>query len=89
MWGGLIATLNSARATAGKASLGFLNPALYKLAAAYPAAFTDVTVGDNTCTEDGCTPGCTGYGAAKGWDAVTGFGTPVYPKLASAFATLP
>lgn len=32
-----------------------------------PAAFRDITVGDNACTEDGCLPGCYGFKAAKGW----------------------
>lgn len=40
-------------------------------------AFTDVVSGSSA----GC--GTTGFPAAKGWDAVTGFGTPV--SLAQAF----
>jgi len=61
--------------------LGFLNPLLYQMYAEAPDAFTDVTVGDNKCTEDGCSPGCKGYYAAKGWDPVTGLGTPVADKM--------
>lgn len=41
-----------------------------------PGAFADITVGDNTCTEQGCFAACKGYYAAKGWDPVTGLGTP-------------
>jgi len=61
--------------------LGFLNPLLYKMYAEEPAAFTDVTVGDNRCTEDGCSAGCKGYKAARGWDPVTGLGTPNTDKM--------
>merc|ERR1711865_333335 len=57
--------------------LGFLNPLLYKMHQESPEAFTDVTVGDNKCTENGCFSSCKGYMAAKGWDPVTGLGTPV------------
>ena len=30
-----------------------------------------------------------GFSAAKGWDPVTGLGTPSYVRLAAAVATLP
>jgi hypothetical protein len=46
--------------------------AIYQVAASTPAAFTDVTLGDNTCTEYGCVTGCSGFGATAGWDATTG-----------------
>jgi tripeptidyl-peptidase-1 len=61
--------------------LGFLNPLLYQMYAEEPTAFTDVTIGDNKCTEDGCFASCKGYKAAKGWDPVTGLGTPVTTKM--------
>jgi len=66
--------------TKGK-PLGFLNPLLYQMYAAEPTAFTDVTSGDNKCTEDGCFSSCKGYYAAKGWDPVSGLGTPVASKM--------
>ena len=53
-------------------NLGFINPALYRLAnniATYKADFYDVTRGNN------------GYAASMGWDAVTGLGTPDAAKL--------
>ena len=53
---------------AGKPVLGFLNPMLYSTGS---AAFTDITSGSAT----GC--GTTGFPAQAGWDAVSGFGTPV------------
>lgn len=64
----VIALVNDARLAAGKPVLGFLNPWIYGGAF---AAFTDV--------KDGSSVGCDtdGFPAADGWDAVTGFGTPV------------
>jgi len=56
--------------------LGFLNPFLYQMWAACPQCSTDIVVGDNICPEEFCGPGCKGYITAKGWDPVTGLGTP-------------
>jgi len=64
--------------------LGFLNPLLYKIAASTPAAFHDITVGDNKCTEDGCSASCQGFLCAKGWDPVTGLGSPNTANLITA-----
>ena len=53
--------------------LGFINPALYRIAnnsAKYAADFYDVIQGTNKGGE------LPGYDASKGWDAVTGLGTP-------------
>jgi len=61
--------------------LGFLNPLLYQIYAERPQAFNDITVGDNKCTEMGCRTACKGYLATKGWDPVTGLGTPNYGEL--------
>ena len=38
--------------------------------------FHDITEGDNICPEEYCGPKCKGYVATKGWDPVTGLGTP-------------
>jgi subtilase family serine protease len=84
----IIALANSARLAAGKKTLGFVNPAIYQIAASTPTAFNDVTLGDNKCTEQGCAAGCTGFGAVKGFDAATGFGTPNIPILVAALAAL-
>ena len=51
---GLISLINGHLLKAGKSQLGFLNPALYEMAAKAPTAFKDVTVGDNKCTRDYC-----------------------------------
>ena len=61
--------------------LGFVNPALYKLAAssAYTRDFHAITVGDNTF--DGPGLHVQGYPAVRGWNPVTGLGTPIADKL--------
>jgi len=77
---GIFALLNDVRLQNGKPSLGFLNPFIYQNA----AAFNDITSGSSS--------GCTfseGWPAVKGWDAVTGVGTPNYAKLAAIVAALP
>eukprot|EP00746_Dinoflagellata_sp_MGD_P147116 gnl/MRDRNA2_/MRDRNA2_79495_c0_seq1.p1 gnl/MRDRNA2_/MRDRNA2_79495_c0~~gnl/MRDRNA2_/MRDRNA2_79495_c0_seq1.p1 ORF type:complete len:609 (-),score=144.66 gnl/MRDRNA2_/MRDRNA2_79495_c0_seq1:288-2114(-) len=78
---GIAAYLNDLSYSKKGKPLGFLNPLLYQMHAEAPEAFTDVTVGDNKCTEDGCFPSCKGYMATKGWDPVTGLGTPVADKM--------
>lgn len=64
----ILSLVNDALIGAGKSPLGFLNPWLYKRG---HKAFKDVTSGSAA----GCNT--TGFPAQKGWDAVTGFGTPV------------
>jgi len=76
---GVIGLLNDLRLQAGKAPLGFLNPLLYQNA----DAFFDVTTGSS----QGCIFG-KGWPATKGWDAVTGLGTPNYDKLAKVVSNL-
>lgn len=70
----VLALVNDALLSAGKPVLGFLNPWLYKGGS---AAFTDIL--------SGSAAGCevSGFPAGKGWDAVTGFGTPYFPKILS------
>ena len=71
----VLSLVNDALLAAGKSPLGFLNPWLYK--SGYKA-FTDVTQGSAV----GCDTA--GFEAAPGWDAVTGFGTPYFPKVVAA-----
>lgn len=81
--------LNEIAVTKTGNSLGFLNPLLYTMYAADPTTFTDITVGDNICPEYGCEGGnCKGYLAAKGWDPVTGLGTPVVTRMEAYVSTL-
>jgi tripeptidyl-peptidase I len=67
----IFSLVNDALIAAGKPPLGFLNPWLYQHAGSFPGAFNDITSGSAI----GCNT--TGFPAEKGWDAVTGFGTPV------------
>jgi subtilase family serine protease len=71
-WAGLIALADQ---EAGHA-LGFVNPAIYRIAQSpqYHKAFHDITAGNNTVSLNGTT--ITGYEAGTGWDPVTGWGTP-------------
>src|SRR5579883_2376168 len=75
VWAGLMAIANQ---TAGH-PLGFINPALYRLAASstYAQDFRDITAGNNTNDS----ANVQGYSAAPGWDPVTGLGSPNAEKL--------
>ncbi|WEW55299.1 vesicle formation at the endoplasmic reticulum [Emydomyces testavorans] len=82
----IIANLNSIRLAQGKPVLGFLNPFLYTIGR---EGFTDIVDGGST--------GCTGtdiysklptpivpyasWNATRGWDPVTGLGTPNFEIL--------
>ena len=82
----IVANLNAIRIDIGQPPLGFLNPFIYSRGY---QGFTDIVQGHST--------GCTGFdvssglrtphvpnaawAAAVGWDPVTGFGTPRFPKL--------
>jgi kumamolisin len=68
LWAGLVARFNQHLET----PVGWLNPLLYGPVAG-SGAFHDITSGNNG-----------GYAAAAGWDACTGWGTPVGSKLLSA-----
>jgi len=77
-WAGFLALVGSARKAAGKADLGFMNPAIYGMDAATRAAtFHDVTKGNNGL-----------YSAGPGWDAVTGWGSMQADALLNYFKTL-
>lgn len=72
---GVITLVNDALIAAGKPPLGFMNPWLYTIGF---QALNDVVHGSSFgCETDG-------FPAQKGWDAVTGFGTPNFPKLVQA-----
>jgi hypothetical protein len=63
------------------------NPTLYKIGqnrAEYPAAFHDIEKGNNTfaCTDvNGNTVTIAGYNAGGGWDAASGWGSPIVSHL--------
>ncbi len=79
---GIIAILNQSQVTKGfqkKPGLGNINPQLYRLAQAAPAAFHDITAGDNIvpCVQSspGCVTGTFGNTAGPGYDLATGLGS--------------
>ncbi len=74
---GIIGLIAAERQDKGKSTLGFINPMLYKLG---NVGF-DITQGASQ--DMNCFPlfPIPGFPAAKGWDAVTGLGTPRYDYL--------
>merc|ERR1712086_292363 len=72
----IISLLNEARIQAGKPQLGFLNPWIYQ----NTDAFTDVTLGNNAISISGKNRKY-GFNCTKGWDPVTGVGTPIFSKM--------
>ena len=81
--------VNARRLEAGLGPMGFILPALYKTGAG-TAMTTDVTEGGNRCCGNFEAPQpikkCPwGYNATQGWDPVTGFGIPDYPRFLAAF----
>lgn len=79
VWAAMLTLVNEERLAAGKRTVGFVNPVLY----ANPEVFNDIVVGSN--------PNCnsTGFLAAKGWDPVSGLGSPKFPKLLGLLMSLP
>lgn len=84
-WAGLIAMADQIAHSKGQGDVGYINPALYQIAAnpaQYAADFYDITVGCNQTTS------IPGYCASTGWDAVTGLGSPdaahLLPDLVAA-----
>jgi subtilase family serine protease len=78
IWGALFTLANASPGCAGS-SLGFVNPALYGIAAtAYASNFNDVTSGNNdfTTTNHG------EYPAGPGFDMASGLGSPNAASLA-------
>lgn len=76
---GMVALVNDARISAGKKQMGFLNPWVYK----NTDAFTDITKGNNAIGR-GLYNLRYGFNCTKGWDPVTGVGTPIFNKLLAA-----
>ncbi|KAI1822009.1 subtilisin-like protein [Xylaria intraflava] len=87
---GMVGLLNDARLKAHKPTLGFLNPLLYQ----NPEALDDVTLGGSTGCDGHARFGgppngspvipYASWNATKGWDPVSGLGSPNFPKLLKA-----
>ncbi|KAK3367586.1 peptidase S8/S53 domain-containing protein [Podospora didyma] len=76
----IITLINSERMNAGKGPVGFINPVLY----GSPDVLNDVVTGAN----EGCGAD-PAFRAARGWDAVTGLGSPDYERMRRLFMSLP
>lgn len=79
--GAMVTLWNDARLNAGKSPLGFINPLLYFMAEVNPSAFNDVVIGNNGARKGGAVICDESFGAAGGWDAATGVGTPNFPVM--------
>ncbi len=69
MWAGFLALANQQAAANGKSPVGFINPTIYAqnvTAATYASDFHDITSGTSGS-----------YSAVKGYDLVTGWGSPL------------
>src|SRR6185369_12158376 len=76
-----MALVNQQAVANGKATMGFVNPALYAIAkgAKYASAFHDITTGNNTNLSSP-----TKFMAGAGYDLCTGWGTPAGQGLINA-----
>jgi subtilase family serine protease len=77
VWAGYLALANQQAETDSGTTLGFINPALYAigLGSDYVADFHDITRGGNTA-----------FSAKKGYDLVTGWGSPNQSGLIGSLA---
>lgn len=76
-WAGYLALVNQQSVANGRGTLGFINPSLYTigLGSSYSTDFHDITSGSNGT-----------YSAIKGFDLVTGWGSPNGTGLINALA---
>jgi len=85
---GILTLINQKTGSQGQ---GNINPSLYSIAASTPAAFHDVTVGNNSqpCTigTTDCTSSPIGYDAGVGYDRASGLGSLDVSVLAGAIPT--
>jgi uncharacterized repeat protein (TIGR01451 family) len=83
LWAGFTALVNQQAANIGHAPVGFINPALYAIAAGpnYTSCFHDITTGNNKWS---ASP--TLFSAVSGYDLCTGLGTPNGTSLINALA---
>jgi tripeptidyl-peptidase-1 len=75
----LVSLLNDARSRHGRPSMGYLNPWIY----ANPDMFLDIVVGSNAINRYGF-PVRYGFNCSRGWDPVTGLGSPMFDKMLQA-----
>ncbi len=83
LWAGFTALVNQQAANIGRGPVGFINPAVYTIAASgsYTNCFHDITTGNNTWSGSP-----TLFYAVPGYDLCTGLGTPNGTGLINALA---
>ena len=92
VFAGLVSLLNDWRFNNNQPPLGPLNTLFYQMWETNPGTFQDIVIGNNTGTEasllhpHGVT--CLGYGATKGWDPVTGLGSPNFQNVLNYISDL-
>jgi subtilase family serine protease len=86
LWAGFMAIENEQAATAGRASGGFINPAIYAIGKGtnYAGCFHDITVSNNFWPSSP-----TNFPAVPGYDLCTGWGTPAGQFLMNTLAGPP
>ena len=86
LWAGFTALVNQQAVAAGRAPVGFLNPALYTIGrgASYTSNFHDITTGNNFSSSSP-----TKFSAVAGYDLCTGWGTPNGTNLINTLAGPP
>ena len=77
-WAGFMALVNEQAALVGYPPIGFINPDIYALGktSSYKNDFHDITSGNNDCCGQSKF-----WNAVKGYDLVTGWGSPTGPDL--------
>jgi uncharacterized repeat protein (TIGR01451 family) len=85
LWGGFAALVNQQAAINGHPPVGFINPALYTIAAStnYANCFHDIVTGNNEWRNS-----LTLFSATTGYDLCTGLGTPNGNNLITALVAL-
>jgi subtilase family serine protease len=83
LWAAFMALVNQQAVANGKATMGFLNPALYSIGTGtnYTSCFHDIHSGNN---ENADSP--SRFSAVPGYDLCTGWGTPAGQTLINALA---
>ncbi len=86
LWAGFTALINQQEAALGRTPVGFINPAIYAIAAGpnYTTCFHDITTGNNFWSSS---PSL--FSTAAGYDLCTGLGTPAGQALINALAGSP
>jgi len=73
---GVVTVLNDHQVKNGKPLLGYVNPLFYRMYQDDPLTFNDVVTGFSGATEMGFCGDEFGFYATKGWDPVSGLGSP-------------